>query len=72
MRGNDHVTEDVSLMDGERLCQRWTEKGYVRGGQFNGGRTSGYGGGQFKEGRMVDIEVENDFVTKAACLMEGE
>ena len=36
MRENGHVTEVVSLMDGEWSC---------------------YGGGKFKEGRMVLIEV---------------
>ena len=30
MRENDHVTEDVTLMEGERSCQSG------RGGQFNG------------------------------------
>ena len=24
MRENDHVTEDVTLMEGERSCQRWS------------------------------------------------
>ena len=32
MRENGHVTDRMSLMEGERSCQR------VRGGQFNGGR----------------------------------
>ena len=30
MRENDHVTEDVTLMEGEKSCNR--------GGQFEGGR----------------------------------
>ena len=55
MRENDHVTEDVTLMEGERSCQSWSV-------QWR--EISHYGGGQFKEGRMVDIEV--------ASLMEGE
>ena len=45
-------------MEGERSCQR------VRGGQFNGGRIVMLCRCQFKEGRMVVIEV--------ACLMEAE
>ena len=44
MRKNDHVTEDVTLMEGERSCQRWSV--YWR-------ENSRYGGAQFKEGRMV-------------------
>ena len=39
MRENGHVTEVVSLMDGEWSC---------------------YGGCQFKEGRMVVIEVASN------------
>ena len=27
MRENDHVTEDVTLMEGERSCQRWSVNG---------------------------------------------
>ena len=55
---NSHVTEVVTLMEGEWSC--------YRGGQFNGGRMvmlevvslmegecSCYRGGQFNAGRMV-------------------
>ena len=42
---NGHVTEVVTLMEGEWSCSReW----------------SCYGGGQFKEGRMVVIEVASN------------
>ena len=49
-RENGHVTEVVTLMEGE-----WS---YYGGGQFKGRQNShSYGGGQFRERRMVHVMV---------------
>ena len=45
---NGHVTEIVSLMEGEWSC--------YRGGHFNGRSMSCYGGGQFNGDRMVMLQ----------------
>ena len=66
---NGHVTEVASLMEGELPCYSLMEGGRMailmscyRSGHFNGGREneSCYGGGQFKEGRMVVIEAASN------------
>ena len=62
MRDNGHSTEVANLMDGEWSCYGG---GQFNGGrigmlQFNGGRMVMLRSGQFKEGRMVVIEVASN------------
>ena len=47
-RENSHVTEVVTLVEGNWSC--------YRGGQFREGEWSCYGGGQFNGGRMVMLQ----------------
>ena len=73
---NGHVTEVASLMEGELPCYSLMGGEWLCyiGGHFNGGENghvtevvtlmegewSCYGGSQFKEGRMVVIEVASN------------